>query len=76
MPETIKILILEDSLADAELVQRLLLKENPDFEFFLAQDRAAFLDALEHYSPGIILADNSLPQFSAKEALEMNCLQG
>jgi PAS domain S-box-containing protein len=71
MSERIKILILEDNPGDAELVQRLLLKENLDFELNLVPDKEAFLYALEHYEPNVILADNSLPQFSAKEALKI-----
>jgi PAS domain S-box-containing protein len=71
MPERIKILLLEDSSTDAELVYRLLLKENPDLEFNLVPDKETFLHALEHYAPDVILADNSIPRFNAKEALQL-----
>lgn len=71
MHERIKILLLEDNPTDAELIHRVLLKENPDLEFNLVQDKETFLHALGHYAPDVILADNSLPRFSAKEALEI-----
>jgi len=71
MPEKTRILVLEDSPDDAELVRRLLSKETPDFEFSLAPDKDSFLYALDHFEPNIILADNSLPQFCARDALEI-----
>jgi PAS domain S-box-containing protein len=61
--------MLEDNPDDAELVHHLLSNEIPDFEFNLAVNKDQFLDALDHFNPGIILADNALPQFSAREAL-------
>lgn len=64
----IKILILEDNEMDAELLQRLLRKEMPYAILFLATNRNEYLDLLER-KPDIILADNSLPQFNATEAL-------
>lgn len=63
--------MLEDSTDDAELVHRLLSGEMPDLQFNLAVNKEQFLHALEHFHPDIILADNSLPQFSAREALAM-----
>jgi PAS domain S-box-containing protein len=71
MPEKTRVLVLEDSPDDAELIRRLLSKENPDFEFNLAPDKDTFLHALDHFDPNVILADNSLPRFCAKEALEI-----
>ena len=71
MLEQLKILMLEDSEADAEIVQRLLKKQNQDFEFMLAMDKNSYLLALDVFQPDVILADNSLPQFNAIEALEI-----
>jgi len=71
MPEKARILVLEDSPVDAELVRRLLSKEIQDFEFNLALDKDSFLYALENFDPNVILADNSLPEFCARDALEI-----
>ncbi|MBL0154517.1 MAG: PAS domain-containing protein [Chitinophagaceae bacterium] len=66
-----KILILEDSPEDAELIRRLLKKELTNTEFQLAGDRPSFLKAMDKFEPDVILADNSLPQFDASEALRL-----
>ena len=67
----LKILLLEDSIEDAELVQRLLCKHNPNFRFLLAANKNAYLQGLDTFAPDIILSDNSLPQFSALAALKI-----
>src|SRR5882724_2409103 len=71
MAEILKILMLEDSTTEAEIIQRMLIKEKPGIEFNLALDKDAFLLALDQFNPGVILADNSMPQFSAGEALRI-----
>lgn len=67
----LKILILEDNATDAEIVQRLLKKENPQFTFRLAMNKDAYLLALDEFQPDVVLADNELPQFTGIEALEI-----
>lgn len=69
MEKIYRILMLEDSPTDAELIQRVLLKEWGQCEFLLTVTRDAFLKGLAHFSPDLILADNSLPQFDAMDAL-------
>ena len=71
MAEQLKILIVEDSVTDAEIVHRLLKKENMNFEFRQALNKNEYLLALDQFQPDIILCDNSLPQFSGTEALEI-----
>jgi two-component system, NarL family, sensor histidine kinase UhpB len=71
MNKGLKILMLEDSPTDAELIQRVLKKEIADCRFELTVTRDTFLQALESYRPQLILADNSLPQFDAMEALRI-----
>ena len=71
MNEKIKILMLEDSSDDAELVQRLLKKEKPSCEFSVAMSKDAFLQKLDDFKPDLILADNSMPQFSSSDALSI-----
>jgi len=69
MYETMKILILEDSDTDAELVQRLLRKENPHIQFSVVMTREEFVGELNEFQPDVILSDNSMPGFSAADAL-------
>lgn len=71
MDKTLKILMMEDNATDAEIVQQLLKKEMPHFEFRLAMNKDAYIQALDEFKPDIILADYSLPQFTAKNALDI-----
>jgi len=70
MTEPLKILILEDDPFDAEIIQRLLRKEPWNMELTLVTTRNDYETALERFHPDLILADNSLPQFDAGEALQ------
>lgn len=67
----LKILILEDSLEDTEMVVRLLKREGLDFDHCVAMTPEEYDFCLEDYGPDVILSDNSLPQFSATEALRL-----
>ena len=71
MKAALKIIMLEDSPADAEIIQRYLLKKKPDLQFRLTSNKEAFLQALDCFSPDLILADNALPQFNGSEALQI-----
>lgn len=71
MLRSLKILLLEDNPVDAEIVQRLLQKQEQHFEFDLAMDKAGFLRSLDNFKPDLILADNAMPQFNATKALEI-----
>jgi PAS domain S-box-containing protein len=71
MGNPLKILLLEDSPLDAELIQRLLLKEVGHCEFKLATSKKTYLNALKEFTPDVILSDNSLPGFNAAEALKI-----
>jgi len=70
----LKILMIEDCETDAEMVQRLLKKEYQDVVFRLCMTEADFLHQFEQFKPDLIIADNSLPEFSATRALQL--LQG
>jgi len=63
--------MLEDNATDAEIIRRVILKEHPGCEFHLAMTKDAYLLALDQFMPDIILADNSLPQFDARDALRI-----
>ncbi len=68
----LKILLLEDSSVDAEIVQRLLKKELPHAVVLTVMEKPLFQKALTEFIPDVILADNSLPQLNATEALELS----
>jgi two-component system sensor histidine kinase/response regulator len=67
----LKILHLEDVPADAELVERELIKENILFEKEVVSTEKDFVNALTHFAPDVILADHSLPSFNSIEALKI-----
>jgi two-component system cell cycle sensor histidine kinase/response regulator CckA len=68
---SLRILSLEDVAYDVELMERELRKEDIPYELKRVDTREAFLAALDEFRPDIILADYSLPQFSALEALKL-----
>lgn len=63
--------MLEDSRFDAEIIQRLLVKEKMSCDFLLVMNKDKFLHALDQFSPAIILSDHSLPDFDSLEALHI-----
>lgn len=67
----IKILIVEDSAADAELIKRELGKGDFAHTTKWVKTRAEFLAALEEYVPEVILCDYKMPSFGAPEALKI-----
>jgi PAS domain S-box-containing protein len=69
--EKLRILHLEDSSSDAELVRRVLKKGNIEFVTRLVDTKLEFLEALDSFVPDIILSDHSLPSFNSHEALEI-----
>jgi len=68
MNKSIKILILEDTLSDADLLMRELKKSELDFVFEIVQNRETFENALLHFNPDLILSDFSLPSFDGLKA--------
>ena len=69
--ENPRILLLEDSLLDAELIREQLSQVEPKVEIRAAQSRAEFVKALEDRGFDLILSDFSLPDFDGMSALEM-----
>lgn len=69
MGEALKILLLEDNITDAELILRVLRSSEMRFQYQLATDKHSFMLQMRRFQPDVVLADNSLPQFSAGEAL-------
>ncbi len=67
----IQVLILEDSLQDAELVEKLLAEANPLYHFRVAQTRACFLKELDTWKPDVLLIDNCITDFDGIDALRL-----
>ena len=68
---TVRILVLEDNDADAELVEVELRRAELDFTARRVVTRPDFERALREFHPDIIVSDHQLPQFSGVAALEL-----
>jgi PAS domain S-box-containing protein len=70
MKTELKLLLLEDEISDAELIQKSLRRAGLVFKATIVSDKPEFAAALHKYTFDVILADNSLPQFNSAEALK------
>jgi PAS domain S-box-containing protein len=69
MSDLLRILMLEDTLTDAELAENKLHKAGIAFTSLRVETRDAFVRALDEFRPDIILSDYNLPDFNGMEAL-------
>jgi PAS domain S-box-containing protein len=69
MTKVLRILMLEDLESDQELAERELRKAGFIFTSMRVETCAAFIRALEEFTPDLILADHSLPTFDGVAAL-------
>jgi two-component system cell cycle sensor histidine kinase/response regulator CckA len=69
--EPLRVLILEDVPMDAELVEYELERARIPFEARCVDTRDAFLEALDHFQPDLILSDYTLPRFDGMAALRL-----
>ena len=69
MAEPLRILLAEDSEADAELVQRELRRGGLDFQSRRVQTESDFRRELDEFRPHVVISDFSMPQFTGREAL-------
>jgi PAS domain S-box-containing protein len=67
----INLLFLEDEEMDVFLIRKVLERSGLPFELSTASTKGEFIDALDKDKYDVILADHSLPQFSAIEALHI-----
>jgi PAS domain S-box-containing protein len=67
----LNILMLEDIPIDAEMIERELQNANILYNARRVASKNKFLKELEIFSPDLVLADYSLPQFSGLEALKI-----
>lgn len=71
MENPLRILLLEDMAEDAGLVEYVLKKAGIAFVSMRVEEKEEFIDAVEKFSPDVVLSDHSLPQFNSREALKI-----
>ena len=71
LPTLVRVLQVEDSALDAELVLAELDRDGVAYTVRLVDDEAHFLAALGDFAPNIVLSDLSMPGFSGKHALAL-----
>ena len=71
MEGLLKILILEDSPDDLDLVERELKRGGIEFVSTVVKKKEEYEKALHSFFPDVILSDHSLPQFNSIEAMEI-----
>jgi PAS domain S-box-containing protein len=67
----IRILILEDTASDVELLHITLNKSGIGYISQVVDSRVAYSKALNEFSPNLILSDHSLPNFNSQEAFQL-----
>jgi PAS domain S-box-containing protein len=72
MSEILKILILEDALDDADLIERELRKSGIKFRSQVVNTREEFQGSLSNLLPDVVLSDHALPKFNSIEALSLH----
>jgi len=68
---TLRVLLLEDDPADAELVTETLVRSGLSVVTERVDSREAFTKALRDFAPDVVLSDHSLGEFDARAALEV-----
>src|SRR5882757_9079030 len=71
MNSELKLLLLEDNPDDAALIQKLLRRAEMNFEARVTANAKDFSATLAEGGFDVVLADNSLPQYSSIEALKV-----
>jgi len=69
MAESLRILILEDNPADAELIQFELQDAGIEFIAKVVMTEEDFIQGLQEFSPDLILSDYDLPRYTGALAL-------
>lgn len=67
----IRILQVEDSQLDAELIQSALDEDGIEYAVTLVDSEPSYVAALQGFKPDIVLSDLSLPGFSGERALQL-----
>jgi DNA-binding NarL/FixJ family response regulator len=67
----LKILILEDSPDDAELLTAALKSNDPRWSVLTVNSRTGFTQALDNFVPDVVLSDHAVPAFNGHDALQL-----
>ncbi|HEY8831146.1 MAG TPA: response regulator transcription factor [Gemmatimonadaceae bacterium] len=71
MTKTLRVLMLEDSEADAEMIRHHLLRSGLATVTERVDTENAFASAIRDFLPDVVLSDHSLGMFDAQSALEL-----
>lgn len=71
MSGKIKILFLEDTNSDVELIKYELKKAELNYQAEIVETEANFISSLETFSPDVIISDYSLPSFDGMSAFRL-----
>jgi signal transduction histidine kinase len=71
MEKVLRILMLEDIVEEAGLIERVLKKAKLPFVSMRVDGPDEFVGALEAFNPDVVLSDHALPQFNSIEALKL-----
>jgi serine phosphatase RsbU (regulator of sigma subunit) len=70
-PPQLRVLSLEDSVIDAEVILRVLQEDGMALVWTRVENRDDYVRAIHEFHPDLILADYKLPSFDGAQALEM-----
>jgi DNA-binding NtrC family response regulator len=71
MTEIVRILLLEDTISDAQLAEREIRKVLKNSEIKQVETKKEFTQALINFDPELIISDYNLPSFNGLEALKI-----
>ena len=71
MTPLIRVLLVEDSMADADLLVRKMRQEQLKVDTLRVDTQQSLEHALGHFLPDIVISDYSLPGFGGPNALEI-----
>ncbi|MEP7108981.1 MAG: PAS domain S-box protein [Ferruginibacter sp.] len=71
MKKQIKILLLEDSEDDADLIQSELKHGAINFTSLVVDTKTDFINGIRDFKPDLVLSDHAMPQFNSVEALKI-----
>ena len=71
MKKSLRILILEDSPSDADLMELELTDASIEFSSRVVDTKKDYLNEIEEFKPNLILSDYNLPEFDGLSALKI-----